>query len=145
MILGFKTKFQNGTPTYFKEKIQAGFKKHTFRNGNRWKAGMQIHMATGVRTKNYDRFNDCFHSILQGLDYCKSVQTYKFEFSETLKFRNVSLSIDGRYIQQSEIFMIAKNDGFETVKDFVDYFFDSRDKETNTNEGQIIHWTNIRY
>jgi hypothetical protein len=65
MVLGFKKEFPWGGPTYFKEKILIGAgygpphppKIHTIRAGDRWGAGMTIHMANGVRTKNYQQFN----------------------------------------------------------------------------------------
>ncbi|HEY5509050.1 MAG TPA: hypothetical protein VIK29_10280, partial [Paludibacter sp.] len=59
MVIGFNKQFP--------DKITAGTKKHTIREDvhNRWHAGMTMHMAIGVRTKNYN----CFK-----LDTCKSTQ-----------------------------------------------------------------------
>ena len=45
MILGFKQLFEDKTPTYFKEKICAGEKIHSLREGHRWRQGMGIQMA----------------------------------------------------------------------------------------------------
>jgi hypothetical protein len=58
MILGFKTHFQDGTPTNFREKILAGIKQTTIREDSkdRFKVGTKLHFATGVRTKQYEQF-----------------------------------------------------------------------------------------
>ena len=52
MILGFYPQF--------KEKILDGTKKHTLRadETDRWKVGRSIQFATGVRTKEYNKFKD---------------------------------------------------------------------------------------
>jgi len=67
MILGFKTIFPWGQVNFFEEKIKASLiikfdgiiiipKIHTIRKGNRWRAGVKIHFATGVRSKGYRQF-----------------------------------------------------------------------------------------
>ena len=88
MILGFKTQFPDKTPTFFPEKILActfrdnSFylmhrpKKHTIRSGQRWKAGMPIHMATGVRSKAYRQFN----KNVPGLNKVISVQKIQIKW-----------------------------------------------------------------
>ena len=50
MVIGFNKQFP--------DKITEGTKKHTIREDkhDRWNAGMIMHMATGVRTKNYKCF-----------------------------------------------------------------------------------------
>jgi len=62
MVLGFEQQFV--------EPILSGTKIHTIREDkhNRWKPGRSIQMATGVRTKNYNQFNE---------DECVSVQEIK--------------------------------------------------------------------
>lgn len=59
MVIGFKEQF-----VY---KILNGTKIHTIREDkhDRWRPGMTMHMATGVRTKNYKQFHE---------DNCTSVQ-----------------------------------------------------------------------
>lgn len=155
MILSFKTHIEK-KPTHFVQKILAcvmpEFRKdfhpkiHTIRKGDRWKAGMLIHMATGVRTKNYFRFNG--DGI--GLDVCKSVQEIEIKHSSE---KNKEILIDGelayvvstgKYIT-SQIFYpnydfdeFVKNDGFESISDFFKFF-------NEDFEGQIIHWTDLKY
>ena len=164
MVLGFMTVL-NGKPTHFVEKIWAcsgdleqifAPKLHSIRAGNRWKAGMAIHMATGVRTKNYNRFN----GGLIGLDVVKSVQTIEItDIGEDYEsyhdgrkgiihpyitldgvFRQTifTVKIDGRNIDGLIVKGLAINDGFETLKDFLDFFKDGF-------TGQIIHWTDLKY
>ena len=135
MVIGFKPQFV--------EPILNGSKVHTFRKGKRWRAGMKIHMATGVRTENYKQFNHYF--FYPELEKCISTQDYKFEFHENLKERFMSLTIDGKDMSENEIKRISYLDGFKNVTDFVNFFYQRRDKKTNTHEGQIVHWTNLKY
>lgn len=161
MVLGFKTKI-DGKLTYFVQKILAcvmpEYKKefipkiHSIRNGNRWKTGMLIHMATGVRTKNYFQFNQ----NIRGLEQCKSVQSIEIEemimtssdhcyvFEEYSKkldetfVKVFKVKVDSRPLETKEIHQLAANDGFNNTDDFFRWF--------NTNfKGQIIHWTDFKY
>jgi hypothetical protein len=140
MVLGFKT-ILNDKPTYFAEKIKACvdifyaehyvLKKHSIRHGKRWKAGDTIHMATGVRTKLYDQFN----KGIVGLDEVISVQDIKIQ-----TYKGVMLiAIDGRILNKFEVNELARNDGFDSTDDFYAYF------SKENLDGQIIHWTDLRY
>jgi len=123
MVLGFNRKFIGP--------IMNGTKIHTIREdkNNRWKPANTIHMAVGVRTKNYTQF---------ALHNCISVQTI-----EIRRFHGVALSfstikIGNNYIWQGDWLKIARNDGFETLEEFFDWF----DKDFT---GKIIHWTTLKY
>jgi len=133
MNLGFNPMF---VPFIF-----SGTKKHTIRQDltNRWKAGMKIHFATGIRTKNYD----CFK---QGV--CISTQEIKFVWKQHNKGKanmswGVKVFIDGRDVtNETEIIdQLAKNDGFHDRKEFFEW--ESWNKKNFT--GKIIHWTNLKY
>lgn len=132
MILGFKTQFPWGEPTYFVEKItmQPGFwpKIHTLRDGERWKPGQSIQHATGVRTKQYNQF----HS-----GTCISTQNVIIANVEGLGIPVVY--VDGRRLSHSEKLKFAMNDGFDTLADFARWF----NKEVYVL--QLIHWTNFKY
>ncbi len=166
MILGFTTQ-RKGKPTYFVEKILAyklkKYRKnfvpkiHTIRKGNRWKKGMSIQMATGVRTKNYLRFNG--GEI--GLDTCKNVQsieisrvddiTYQLNpdavykvgvYVENLKetfYMAFTVKVDGRDLHNDEIKKLAINDGFPSPVEMFEWLDD------NDFEGQLVHWTDMVY
>lgn len=147
MILSFKTHI-DVKPTHFVEKILAcsplcySFykpKKHTIRKGMRWKAGMDIHMATGVRTKKYCRFNG--GEI--GLDKVISTQRIEIRYENRHSdFPNIY--IDGRQFsifQKADIPVLERlaiNDGFDSFGKFLDWF-------SEDFEGQIIHWTDETY
>jgi len=119
MVLGFKQKFPWGEPTCFREKIllcvagatpgkkvlcdfSQGFQKlpkieiypklHTIRAGNRWKPGQKIHMAYGVRTKNYEQFN----KGIPELEFVKSVQNIEMKLEPGCLL--VTVCIDGRFL-----------------------------------------------
>jgi hypothetical protein len=129
MILGFKTHFNNGKPTDFIRKIfQTGTKIHSLRvdKKNRWKEGMKIDMATGVRTKKIQRY---------GVGYdmkCESTQRINITVEDN---NNVFVYVDGRTINPEDV---AINDGFDSLIEFAMFFY----PEFN---GKIIHWTNFRY
>lgn len=162
MVLGFKTHIK-GKPTYFVEKILASRipeykekyrpKLHTIRGGNRWKEGMRIHMATGVRTKYYRQFN------IEGVGLDRVVSTQKIEILRDYKptherqylvkshhpitnepiYRQFQVAVDNVWLKEKEIEQLALNDGFETAADMFEWF-------NNENfYGQIIHWTELKY
>lgn len=126
MILGFKTKF--------KAPILAGKKKHSLRNDpkGRWKPGMKIHMVTNMRTAIQQTFSD-EHK-------CTAVQdvviVYHGKKPEEVLAPNVM--IDGRELDDAEVLTLARNDGFESLTEFMDWFPEDCSK-------RLIHWTDLRY
>lgn len=135
MLLGFKQQFPNGSPTHFVEKILDGTKKHTIRKGHRWRAGMSIQMATGVRTKKYYQFN------INRPDLQKCISEQRIIIINTNGNINILVG-DDTYLLETSKFDLIKNDGFFNVKQFKEWFFPNGD---GVFEGQIIHWTNLKY
>lgn len=137
MILGFKTKI-NGKPTFFKEKILAYLnpnqptsvlpKKHTIRidKNDRWRVSMPIQFATGVRTKNYQKFAD---------GICTKIE--KIKIMNLVFF--VSVCIDNEIYntntENGKTFLnkFAINDGFKDLEEFLAYF-------NQDFEGKIIYF-----
>ena len=122
MVIGFKEQFV--------PKILDGTKKHTIREDatNRWKVGRVMDMATGVRTKQYNKFTE---------QICTGIQTILIirvsdELNQTI------VNVDGRELSLDEIQQLAWNDGFENLIDFWLWFKDGFD-------GKILHWTDLRY
>lgn len=149
MILGFKEQI-DGVPTHFKEKILAGVnlelahmpKLHTLRAGNRWKAGDTIHMATGVRTRSYNQFN----KGIPQLSVCKSVQDVKIKWKEGGFIEHlypIDVFVDGKQLDIIQLLQFVRNDGF-TKGIFTEFnmFYRWFNKDF---EGQIVHWTDLRY
>jgi hypothetical protein len=154
MVLGFSTGFADGTPTNFVEKILKGEKITTIRKGDRWRPGMRIHMATGVRTINYIQFNQLPRFNIEydectvyfptyHLQRCVSVQTICIDF-----YANDCLChiyIDGKRLHSLDLFNeLAINDGFKSFYSFFEWFKKNRNYP-NHFTGQIIHWTDKRY
>ena len=119
MVLGFHKRFVDG--------ILAGRKIHTIRHGYRWSKGREIHMATGVRTSNYNQFNKK-HPHLQ---VCKEIQTI-----EIIGAHNVT--VDDVPLHRYQIEELAVNDGFKSSVGLFQWFKDDF-------YGQIIHWTDYCY
>lgn len=132
MILSFKQKFPWGSPTNFKEKILANIKIHSIREDkkNRWTVGRLIHMAYGVRTKLYNCFRDT--------EYCRSTQEIEIQHKDFIDAHAVSVLVDNVLLSREEFETLAKNDGFDSVEDFLKWF-------SSDFSGKIIHWTDLRY
>jgi len=129
MVIGFNKQFP--------DKITEGTKKHTIREDkhDRWNAGMIMHMATGVRTKNYK----CFK-----VDSCTGTQKIIIIHYPHKASVYVDNKLVGHYSKIFEVTKylnlkkLAKNDGFDSTVDFFKWF--------NTNfTGKLIHWTDLRY
>lgn len=166
MILPFQTKFKNGTPTCFILKIweslalQTNFdslqyqeykeaykfvfsqywdglgtcsvnpKHHSMREDkhDRWRPGMKIHPVVFNRTKNQFQFAP----VLK----CKSIQ--RIEIAAKADEVPPQVYVDGRWLTVDEIEQLAKNDGFDSVEHFFEWF-------NKDFAGKIIHWTDLRY
>jgi hypothetical protein len=126
MILGFKKQF--------KEPILAGVKLHTMREDehDRWHAGVVMHQATGVRTKEYDCFN---------LTKCTGTEKVFMTYDHMLH-----ISVEGFELSYPDRLILAKNDGFEKYLDFELWFYKAIKKSPkDCFSGKIIHWTDFRY
>lgn len=135
MVMGFKTEI-NGKPTFFPEKILAGTKIHSIREGIRWKPGMLIHPATGVRTPKYRQITPEPLKVV-------SVQDFSIKYCEEypgLFSYNVFIDECERY--DSELSKLSKNDGFESFDLFIQAFLSMH---PGGLKGQIVHWTDYRY
>lgn len=122
MVIGFKKQFVDA--------ILNGTKIHTIREDSkcRWQPNKVMHMATGVRTKQYN----CFKK-----ETCKHIQRIEIQpYTKTIKF-----TVNGcQELLMSEIGIetLSKNDGFKTTNEFWEWF----------NEpfiGKIISWTDFKY
>lgn len=127
MVLSFKKQF--------KSPILAFSKIHSFREDptRRWKAGRQIQMATGVRSKNYNCFME---------SECISVQTVKM-VNHPSSF--IIVFDESTIFHWKDIIAIAKNDGFDNPYDFVEWFFPNQHENYGEWHGVLIHWTQTQY
>ena len=124
MILGFNPQF--------KQPILDGTKIHSIREDKhkRWKIGRLIHFATGVRTKLYQQFL---------LRTCMGTQKIKIEYDNIPPIGDsATVMIDGEFLDFDGMELLAKNDGFESISDFFEWF-------NKDFSGKIIHWTNLKY
>lgn len=127
MILAFKPQFV--------EPILLGTKIHTIRlsKEGRWIPGRKIQFATGVRTKNYHCFKE---------DDCLSTQSIAMEAHNG----GIKVSIDGKELSIYELKKLSEYDGFNTVIDFIDWFYPIvNDSYYGNLEFTLIHWTDKRY
>lgn len=159
MVLGFMTKFPWGEPTNFREKIlhsaakstndilrlvpskeSNGFvaippKLHTIRTGGRWKPGQKLHMANGVRTKQYSQFN----KDIPELQEVKSVQRIDI-FSRGPECVAIYIDFSRKYVNNGKLVFgrewfeqFLQNDGL-TEEQFFRFF------KKSLRNGQLIWW-----
>jgi len=125
MILTFST-------DAFKERIMAGTKIHSIRldPSERWKKGTVIHFWRGnPRNTQSTPKPHQFHEL-----GCTSVQKIQVFYTED----DPRIVIDGRDLDPEEFETLAKNDGFDSVQDFFNFF--------NENfKGKLVHWTSFKY
>ena len=126
MILGFKPQFV--------DKILNGTKIHSIRvdQHHRWRIGRQIHLATGVRTKNYKQFSD---------KLCTGTQKIVITFYRCNE--NDVVVIDGKKLTKNEKGWLAFSDGFVDYLEFRTWFLNQSKQDDFV--GRIIHWTGKRY
>lgn len=117
MILPFKEQFV--------EPIKKGVKIHTIREDKhgRWQIGRKIHLATGVRTKNYKLFATAV---------CTNVDIIKIYFAPMAKLPVIIVNDNKLTLEQ--MIDLAKNDGFNDLIELVEWF------EYKDFEGRIIYW-----
>lgn len=146
MILAFKKNF-NGKPTRFDDKIEAAFypkshrgihpKYHSIRSdeNDRWKRGREIHMAYGVRTKNYSCFN-----LIPCTGTQRIFMTYAYNDI-------IEISVDGHELfGYHERLALARNDGFDSWEEFFEWFYPViTNSKDGCFSGKLVHWTNHRY
>lgn len=130
MILGFSKQFPWGDPTRFVEKIKNKRKIHTLRADphRRWREGMKIHFATGVRTPEYNQF----HSGV-----CTGVQEISIRHHADSHTPDIIID-GGAMLTKPEKIVLAFNDGFDSYGQFLRWF----DEDF---EGRIIHWAGYEY
>jgi len=132
MILSFSKKWPwNNEPTHFKKKIKNGTKIHSIRvdQHERWREGMDIHFATGMRTPNYDNFQ---------MGKCTGVQHIEVINRESLSGPEQMIRVDGFNLSIELAEELAINDGFDSLEQFFKWF-------DSDFEGRLIHWTDERY
>ena len=131
MVIGFKKQFV--------PKILDGTKQHTMREdaNNRWKVGMKMHMATGVRTKGYNQFAEKICTGIQNVEIkWRNPPADSFPFQG----RSVKVFIDGKNISNNDEILdnLVEKDGFNDRKEFFTWF-------SEDFTGKILHWTDFKY
>ena len=130
MILLFKKQFV--------PKILDGTKKHTIieDKSNRWNTGRLIHFATGLRTKHYNQFAN---------GYCKKVDKFEVIYTHVFYTNFIKsiiyinghkpfiILINNKPLEIDELKLLAKNDGFDSIYDFLLWF-------NQDFKGRLIHW-----
>lgn len=117
MILGFNEPF---IPA-----IVAGTKVHTIREGQRWRVGETAQFCAKAHQPDQYEFWSPRPII--------SVQNLRLTRNE--------LWVDGRLLNPTELLALAQADGFTSVADLLAFFAD----RPLPFQGQLLHWTSLRY
>ena len=152
MIIPFKTQLVDGSPSFFMERILAGFYPdmfpefipsiHVFRNSEKWVAGNTIHFTSGIATKDQFTFHACS---------CDGVQPVELGIDERHDFYVELLTGDFSHEQSrrsstDQLLLFAVNSGFNNFQQMVtDFFPRGRYSHYRPLRGQIVHWTSFRY
>lgn len=133
MVIGYKKRFV--------EPIKAGTKKHTVREDkhNRWRAGLTMHMATGIRSKYYNCFNQT---------HCTGTQpiTMHMEKDDDGGLSVLVIKVNGKRLDDTTINSFVVADGFKDLHDFKKWWLpELAVRPAYTYTGKIIHWTDLRY
>jgi hypothetical protein len=139
MILGYKKQFPWGKPTDFKRKILVEVKRHTIREDihDRWRAGLKIQHAHGVRTKQYEQFSENECTRTQRI-YIGKTSTKNEDLCYNYNGINYGIIVDKKRLTNYQIGYLAFYDGFDSTDDFFHWF-------CKGFKGKLIHWSNLRY
>lgn len=122
-------------------------KIHTIRTDehDRWKAGNDIHMVINNRTKNRFQFAPVVKCTgVQKIEFYwwtperGAERYYKNPYDDMKSERYCDVYVDDRIIMTEEYESIARNDGFDSVEQFFQWF-------NKDYSGKIIHWTDLKY
>ena len=147
MRLNFKTTmpFDKKRATNFEEKILGGTKIHTLRQSDRIKVGMKLQMTVGSRYKpRVFAEKVCVSTQLAKiiLKYDPAIGLFGLDIYVTYTTKSDA------YLNPEELQVFVKNDGFDTLEHFVDWFFPNRNAVEGFNKMEtlnVIHWTDLKY
>ena len=109
-------------------------KIHTIRRDktNKWKPGYPISMWVEDNPDDWFQFAPIISVVsIQKIEMVK--QTW-----------GIDIIIDDFFMNDVTIKRLIKNDGFESLDDFIKFFFPPEEKKI-TYKGKIIHWTGYYY
>ena len=136
--------FTNGWLSYVKYN-ESSPKIHTIRKDekNRWKVGMMIDFFINARQKNMFRFAPRIPVVsIQKIEIIHRPQHTDLyideKLTESLWVDSFSFRVYSTETDCPIFYALARNDGFENISDFLEYFSDHF-------EGKILHWTDLRY
>lgn len=139
--MGF-TEMWHGEPTGFVEFVKSGRKWHSIRWGNRWREGLTIHMATGVRTKRYSCFAEVPVLHVQGIKIIPAKVPGELPRVMVERGPNKVLQV----LSSLELLSITINDGFDSPYLLNQWIAElCKAHRTDTLRGQVVMWRPFNY
>jgi hypothetical protein len=105
--------------------ILEGHKIHTFREGQRWRLGLDVQFVINNRTP-------------QRAEFRAATPLVSWQRAE---LREEGLYINNHLLDPLELTLFARQDGFATSELFLAFFA----KRVLPLKGQLLHWTDFRY
>ncbi len=136
MLLGCKGQFVH--------KIVEGTKPHSFRanrkDGRKWKVGDTIQFYENVRQPDMRKIRP--DAVVKGVQDVKMI----LRINKSIDQYNFYLFIDRKNRKGFARHQIMEKDGFEEVIQFIRFFFPKEKfNKSGTWEGQLVHWTDLKY
>lgn len=153
--LEFKSLFEDGRTTDFKEMIQSALYAYgddRVRKELQHSFGYQHHITSYYRHKELTLRNDTrgrwytgqgIHFIMDGQQFAPVVRA-KVDFVRLRKRKDwVTILVNDRILDTKELFQFVSKDGFASVRHFIDYHF------ANTGFMEMhkvaISWTDLKF
>ena len=133
--INFKTKWEDGSPTNFRDMILDGRKPHTIRPVRQHpvKKGDALSLYTGMRTS---------HCEIIGKVKCLDVRPIQIYQSWDV---NRQLILNGKPLSEEHTQLLTINDGFENLEKFYDFFEYMYDQYQQEFDLRLIQWRETPY
>jgi hypothetical protein len=111
------------------------------------KIGEQLHMYSGLRTKNCVLISK--DETLQSIQ--RIFMKFSYEGSNLSRFPKLKICIDGKQIYHSQAEQLARYDGFKDFLEFYLYWLPAKYKvelpclDKTIISAFILHWTDLKY
>lgn len=140
------THSRRGEYTLFKEKLCRGKKIHSIRgNFPLWKKYEEKikkgEFILSVREWSGKPYNSKQVEIME----FSRISVQPIEIFYHADDKMITAKIDGKELSYRECYLIAKNDGFSSTWDFIEWLFGKDPKEHKKFYGCIIHFTSFKY
>lgn len=140
------THSRRGEATGFKNRLFSGKKIHTIRgNYPLWKKYAEKINRGDFILSVREWSGKPYRSPQLVIMECNRIYVQPIEIFYHADDMMITAKIDGRKFSFRECYEIAKNDGFSSTDDFIEWIFGKFPNKHKTFFGCIVHFTNFKY